>query len=196
MTATANQIERFHAKARPEWRRWLARHHGTSPGVWLISYKKGSGKPRVPYDEAVEEALCFGWIDSRPNKLDDERFMQLFSPRKPKSAWSRLNKSRAEKLIAAGLMTAAGLDKIEAAKADGSWSKLDGVEELQTPADLKKALSANPRARKNFAAFSPSSRKNILWWIQSAMRPETRRKRVAETVGLAAENIKANHYRQ
>jgi uncharacterized protein YdeI (YjbR/CyaY-like superfamily) len=164
--------------------------------VWLIYYKKESGKPRVAYDEAVEEALCFGWVDSRPNALDEERYMQLFSPRKPKSPWSKLNKERAEKLIEQGLMTAAGLGKIEAAQRDGSWNRYDAVEDLTMPDDLASALAANPTANANFNAFSSSSKKVILWWIASAKRPETRLKRIQETVTLAAKNIKANHYRQ
>jgi uncharacterized protein YdeI (YjbR/CyaY-like superfamily) len=186
----------FYAKDRQEWRAWLAENHATVPGVWLIFYKKESGKPRVAYDEAVEEALCFGWIDSRPNALDDERFMQLFSPRNVKSPWSKLNKQRVEKLIQEGLMTPAGLEKIEAAKQNGSWSKWDEIEELEVPPDLAEALAANQAAYNHFTAFSPSSKKNILWWIASAKRPETRAKRIAETVRLATDNIKANHYRQ
>ncbi len=144
----------------------------------------------------MEEALCFGWVDSRPNKLDDERYMQLFSPRKPKSPWSKLNKQRVEKLIEQGLMTPAGLEKIEAAKQNGMWGIYDDIEALTVPQDLKEALAADETAKTNFEAFSDSSKKNILWWIESAKRPETRAKRIEETVELAAKNIKANHYRQ
>ncbi len=186
----------FYAKDRAEWRKWLAENHATSSGIWLIYYKKESVKPRVAYDEAVEEALCFGWVDSRPNAIDDDRFMQLFSPRKAKSPWSKLNKTRVEKLIAAELMMPAGLEKIEAAKKDGSWTQYDTIEDLTVPDDLAAALAANEAADTNFRAFPPSSLKNILWWIESAKRPETRAKRIAETVELAAKNIKANHYRQ
>ncbi len=197
MTAsTGKQPERVYAPDRATWRKWLEQNHATASGVWLVYYKKQSGKPSVSYAEAVEEALCFGWIDSRPNRLDDERYMQLFSPRKPKSPWSRLNKQRVEKLIAQGLMTPAGLAKIEAAKRDGAWDKYNVIEELAMPADLKKALAANKTARQNFEAFSPSSKKNILYWIASAKRPETRAKRIQETVALAAKNLKANHWRQ
>jgi uncharacterized protein YdeI (YjbR/CyaY-like superfamily) len=196
VTKIDDGLPRFYAKDRREWRTWLEEHHATAPGVWLIYYKKESGKPRVPYADAVEEALCFGWVDSRPNKLDDERFMQLFSPRKPGSPWSRLNKRRVEKLIEQGDMTAAWLAKVVAAKKDGSWSRLDAVEKLTIPKDLKTALAADVVARTNFMAFSNSSKKNILWWIESAKRPETRQKRIAETVALAARNLKANHYRQ
>ncbi len=189
-------VEQFYAHDRREWRKWLEEHHATSSGVWLIYYKKGSGKPRVEYAEAVEEALCFGWIDSRTNKIDDERYIQLFSPRKPKSPWSQSNKERIVRLIEQGLMTAAGLEKIEAAKKNGSWNTYDHIEELAVPDDLKAALVANQTAQEYFSAFSSSSKKTILWWIASAKRPETRAKRIAETVRLAAQNLKANHYRQ
>lgn len=196
MAKEEKQLEQFYAKDRAEWRAWLAENHATAPGVWLIYYKKESGKPRVAYDEAVEEALCFGWIDSRPNAIDDERYMQLFSPRKPKSPWSKLNKQRVEKLIKQGLMTPAGMEKIESAQQNGAWNTYDAVEELHIPDDLTQALAANADADANFRAFSPSSQKVILWWIESAKRPETRTKRIQETVELAAQNIKANHYRQ
>ena len=196
MPSALDTFERVHPTTRAEWRRWLEQHHTTSPGVWLISWKAGSGQPRVAYAEAVEEALCFGWIDSRPNKLDRERFMQLLSPRQPRSAWSKLNQTRVEKLIAAGLMTQAGLDKINAAKMSGRWTELDAVENLAMPEDLTIALQADNTAEINFSAFSPSSKKSILFWIQGAKRSETRAKRIAETVALAAKNLKANHWRQ
>lgn len=192
----APQIDSVYAKDRAEWRAWLAEHHATTPGIWLIYYKKESGKPRVSYDEAVEEALCFGWVDSKPNVLDEERYQQLFSPRKPKSPWSKLNKGRVERLIAENRMAPAGLAKIEAAKLDGSWNTYDAIEDLTVPDDLREALAANKDAETHFSAFSPTSKKNILWWIESAKRPETRSKRIKETVALAEKNIKANHYRQ
>lgn len=196
MPRSDKPIDAFYARDRSEWRAWLEQNHAHSSGIWLIYYKKESGKPRVAYDEAVEEALCFGWVDSRPNAIDGESYMQLFSPRKAKSPWSKLNKQRVESLIRRGLMTPAGLEKIEAAKQDGSWGSYDGIEELAIPPDLAEALAADPTAQANFMAFSPSSKKNILWWIESARRPETRLKRVTGTVTLAAQNIKANHYRQ
>lgn len=196
MLETNNQVELYYAKDRTDWRHWLEANHATSPGVWLVYYKKHTDQPSVAYSDAVEEALCFGWVDSRPNVLDDERYKQLFSPRKPKSPWSKLNKQRVEKLIQQGLMTSAGLEKIEAAKQDGSWSAYDSIEDLVIPPDLEQALAANPAANQNFQAFSNSSKKNILWWIGSAKQPATRIKRIEETVSLAAKNIKANHYRQ
>jgi uncharacterized protein YdeI (YjbR/CyaY-like superfamily) len=190
------QLERFYPPDRQTWRAWLNEHHADKPGVWLIYYKKHTGQPSVTYDESVEEALCFGWIDSKPNVLDEDRYMLLFSPRKPKSPWSQLNKQRIEALIAQGLMTPAGLEKIESAKKDGSWNTYDNVEDLTVPDDLAQALAANPTAQGYFEAFPPSSKKIILWWIASAKKPETRAKRIEETVRLAAINKRANHFRE
>ena len=180
--------ETFQANSRSEWREWLAEHHATSTGIWLLSFKKASGKPGVSYPEAVEEALCFGWIDSRPNALDDERYMQYFSLRKPGSPWSRVNKERIERLIAEGLMAEPGLAKIEEAKADGSWGAYDAIEDMVVPDDLEQGLLANPLAHEHFHAFSPSAKKQLLWWVASAKRPETRAKRIAQLVDAAAEN--------
>lgn len=195
MPKSERQLPTTSAKDRSEWRKWLE-EHATSSGVWLVYYKKASGKPSVSYDEAVEEALCFGWIDSRVNALDEQRYMQFFCPRKPQSSWSKLNKQRVEQLLQNGLMTAAGLETIVAAKRDGSWSALDAIEDLQLSADLIEALNSNKTASDNFMAFSTSSKKNIVRWIESAKRPETRLKRIAETVTLAAQNIKAYPYRK
>lgn len=184
-----------HPLSRAEWRAWLAAHHTRAQGVWLISYKQATGKPRLSYDEAVEEALCFGWVDSKPNKLDDERTMLWFAPRKPGTGWSRPNKERVERMIAAGLMAPAGLAKIEAAKRDGSWSVLDAVEDLAIPPDLADALGAYPAARANFEAFPRSAKRGILEWIVQAKTPETRARRVAETARLAELNQRANQWR-
>jgi uncharacterized protein YdeI (YjbR/CyaY-like superfamily) len=182
-----SQFERVSPRDRGEWRAWLAEHHASAPGVWLIIRKKGSGQLGVMYEEAVEEALCFGWIDSVTNKLDGERFMQMFTPRKRKSPWAKSNKARVERLLAAGLMAPAGLAAIEAAKRDGGWTALDSVEDLQVPDDLLAALAANPAAEVNFAAFTPSVRQQSLWWIVSARRPETRQRRIEQVVIAAAE---------
>jgi uncharacterized protein YdeI (YjbR/CyaY-like superfamily) len=185
--------EQFYAPDRAAWRAWLEAYHAVSPGIWLVYYKQGSGKPRVAYSDAVEEAMCFGWIDSRPNRIDDERYTQLFTPRKVKSPWSKLNKERVERLTAAGLMTPAGLAAVEAAKAGGLWTVYDAVEALAIPDDLAVALAAHPAAEARFTAFSPSSKKNILWWIESAKKPETRARRIDETVQMAAQGLRANH---
>ena len=186
----------IHPKTRTEWRKWLERNHMQKDGVWLISFKKATGKPRLEYDEAVEEALCFGWIDSKGNKLDEERSLLWFAPRRTGTGWSKLNKTRVDTLIAAGHMTPAGLVKVEAAKQDGSWNALDSVEALEIPPDLKKALAADRTARQYFDAFPRSVKRGILEWIASAKKPETRAKRVQETATLASKNIRANQWRQ
>ncbi|HSD56654.1 MAG TPA: YdeI/OmpD-associated family protein [Methanotrichaceae archaeon] len=190
MPKSEKQRPTVYAKDRNEWHDWLLKNHAVSSGVLLIYYKKGSGKLSVSYDEAVEEALSFGWIDSRVNSLDEERYMQVFTPRKPRSSWSKLNKQRVEKLIKRGLMTAVGMEKVEAAKRDGSWNTLDAIEDLKIPADFMEALSSNKKAHDNFMAFSDSSKKIILQWIRDAKRPETRKRRIDKTVELAGENKK------
>lgn len=154
-----NQLETFQARDRQQWREWLEKNYRTSVGVWLIYYKVKSGKPSVQYSEAVKEALCFGWIDSKVKSLDEERYKQIFTPRKPKSVWSKLNKQYIQELIEQGLMTEAGLEKIETAKQDGSWTTLDAIEELIVPADVKQALEANQTASRYFEAFSSSSKR-------------------------------------
>ncbi|MFN8444727.1 MAG: YdeI/OmpD-associated family protein [Caldilineaceae bacterium] len=186
----------IHPLTRAEWRAWLEANHALSPGVWLISYKKASGKARFEYEDAVEEALSFGWVDSRPNKLDDEQAMLWFAPRKPGSGWSKPNKERVEKLIALQLMAPAGLAKVEAAKQDGSWNALDGVEALEIPADLATALANYPTATEYFTAFPRSVKRGILEWISNAKTAETRAKRIEETARLAAENLRANQWRK
>jgi uncharacterized protein YdeI (YjbR/CyaY-like superfamily) len=184
-----------HPLSRSEWRQWLAANHSQIMGVWLVSYKKGTGKPRVEYDEAVEEALCFGWVDSKPNKLDAERSLLWFAPRKTGTGWSRPNKLRIERLTRAGLMAGAGLAKIEQAKLDGSWAKLDAVEDLEIPEDLGQSLALHPPAAANFEAFPRSAKRGILEWIANAKTKETRARRVEETAHLAAKNERANQWR-
>ena len=188
-----DHLEQLDVTDRPSWRAWLEKHHLRDTGVWLLSFKKATGKPRVEYDDAVEEALCFGWIDSLVRGLDDERAMQLFTPRKPRSPWSRSNKLRVERLLAAGVMRAAGLAKIEDAKRDGSWDAYAVAESLELPPDLRKEFDTGPRgARSKWDAFSPSSRRAILWWVHSAKRPETRAQRIAQVVSEAAHGRRAN----
>lgn len=182
------QLETTYASDRQAWREWLAQNHRTSNGIWLIYYKVNSGQPSVRYSEAVKEALCFGWIDSKAKTLDNDRYMQIFTPRKPKSVWSKLNKQYVEELIAQGLMTEAGLEKINIAKQNGSWTLLDEVEALIIPIDLKQALIANDLANQNFTTFSNSSRKMILQWLNSAKRPETRQKRIEQIINSATQN--------
>ncbi|MBW4612805.1 MAG: YdeI/OmpD-associated family protein [Desmonostoc vinosum HA7617-LM4] len=182
------QLETFYATNRHEWREWLEKNYLSSVGIWLIYYKVKSGKPSIRYSEAVKEALCFGWIDSKVKSLDEYRYMQIFTPRKPKSVWSKLNKQYIQELLEQGLMTEAGLAKIEVAKQDSSWSTLDAIEALIIPDDLKQALAANEAANQYFESLSNSSKKNILFWIDSAKRPETRCKRIEKTINSAAQN--------
>ena len=188
MAKFEDKLETFQAVSRQAWRNWLEQNHQSSMGVWLIYYKVKSGKSSVRYEEAVKEALCFGWIDSKVKSLDGERYKQVFTPRKPKSVWSKLNKHYIEELIEQGLMTEAGLHKIEMAKQDGSWSSLDAIEALIIPDDLKKSLNANQVAKQNFEAVNNSTKKNILFWISNAKRPQTRAKRIDLTVENAASN--------
>jgi uncharacterized protein YdeI (YjbR/CyaY-like superfamily) len=187
-------IEIVHAADRDEWREWLSLHHASERAAWLVIHKKASTSPSVTYDESVEEALCFGWIDSRGNKIDDATYRLMFTPRKRGSVWAATNKVRVERLIAQGRMTPAGLDLIEAAKADGSWDALNEIDALESPADLLGALEANPTAKRYFDAFPDSAKRAILFWISSAKRPETRAKRIAETVALAENNVRAAQY--
>jgi uncharacterized protein YdeI (YjbR/CyaY-like superfamily) len=184
----------IHPKSRKAWRTWLQKHHERDQGVWLISFKKVSGKASMGYDAAVEEALCFGWIDSKPQKLDEERTMLWFSPRKAGSGWSKPNKERIERAIAAGQMSAAGLAKIEAAKADGSWTLLDAVEALEMPQDLALALRLYPKAEEYFEGFPRSAKRGILEWISLAKTAPTRQKRILDTASKAAQNIRANQW--
>lgn len=191
---TKNGVATIYAPDRAAWRQWLADNHATSQSVWLIIYRKESGVPSVYYPEAVDEALCFGWIDSKPNKRDEQSFYQYFSVRNPKSNWSRVNKEKIEGLLAAGLMAPAGLAMIEVAKQRGTWTALDEVENLVIPSDLAEVMAGYPRSRENFTAFPPSAQRGILEWIFNAKRPETRAKRIEETASLAAQNIRANQF--
>lgn len=176
--------------SRADWRAWLAANHATSPSIWLVTARKGQ-PGYLSNDDIVEEALCFGWIDSLPRALDDRRTMLMLSPRRPGSSWSAVNKARAERMIAAGAMTAAGQAKIDAASADGSWDRLADVDALLVPDDLMAAFALHPGSAENFAGFPPSARRGILEWLQAAKRPVTRAKRLAEIAGLAAENQRA-----
>lgn len=179
---------------RAAWRRWLSHNHTKTDKVWLILFKKHMGSD-LDYPGAVEEALCFGWIDSRPNKRDADSHYQFFSRRKPRSVWSASNKARVEKLIAGGMMMPAGMEVIEAAKKNGSWSAIDSSESMVMPPALEKALKKNAKADAYFKAFPPGVRKAIFQWIISAKTDVTRDKRVTETVTLAAQNIRANQWR-
>jgi uncharacterized protein YdeI (YjbR/CyaY-like superfamily) len=172
---------------RDEWRAWLQANHGRASGVWLITWKRATGKPTLSYEDAVLEALCFGWIDGTTRTLDAERTMLRFSPRRPGSGWASSNKRRIAALEAAGLMAEAGRRVVDAARADGSWTALDAVEAMVVPDDLAAALAAAPGARESFDATAPFARKMTLGWIAQAKRPATRAARIAETVRRVAE---------
>lgn len=184
------ELTTYHPKDRKAWRRWLEKNYAKSPGIWLIYYKKGSGKQRLDYNDAVEEALCFGWIDSTTRPIDNEKYMQRFTPRKPKSGWSAINKRRIEKLMAQKLMTKPGLEKIEEAQKNGSWRNLDHIDAIQLPDDVIKALSKNKKAKTNFQNFPPYVKKQFLYRINAAKRPETRKARVEFLIRMAALNKK------
>lgn len=182
--------EAVYVPDRAAWRAWLTEHHDKLTGVWLVYYKKGTGVPSIAYPDMVKESLCYGWIDSRVNKLDEARYLQLITPRKPKSVWSKLNKSYIEELAQENLLTPAGIAKIEAAKANGSWTALDEVEALIIPEDLATALAANAAAQATFTAYSPSTLKLALTKLAAAKRPETRQKRLDEIIALAVQGKK------
>ena len=176
----------FHAESRAQWRAWLTANHDTARGVWLCSWRTPTGRPRCPYPDAVEEAICFGWIDATVNVLDEDRVLQLMTPRRSRSSWTRLNRQRASAMEAAGLMTDAGRRVIENAQQNGSWTIYDAVEDLVEPAELADALDADPAARARWDEFPPSARKAMLWWVISAARDTTKRQRIDTIVTKAA----------
>ncbi len=174
-----------------EWRAWLLENYASCNGVYLIFYKVSSQQESMRWEEAVQVALCFGWIDSTVKRMDEEKRKQLFTPRKAKSGWSKLNKTYIIDLTAQGLMHQAGQAKIDAAKKDGSWTFLDDVENLIVPTDLQKAFDANAKAFTNYQAFTKTYRKSYLYWLKQAKREATRAKRIAEIVRLCGENVKS-----
>ncbi|MCL4473253.1 MAG: YdeI/OmpD-associated family protein [Actinobacteria bacterium] len=175
---------------RQDWRDWLEKNHDSEEEIWLLYYKKHSGKESVTYEDAVEEALCFGWIDSQVQTVDAGSYMQRFSRRKKNSVWSESNKERVVKLIGEGCMTEAGIAAVREAKQGGHWDELVPVDSLEVPSDLEEALAANPKAAANFEAFSASQKKMYLFWVQSAKTEPTRKKRIKMTVKRAAKNKK------
>lgn len=185
---------RVHAETVEAWRDWLVANHESEPGAWLVSWKKATGRPAVGYDEAVAHALCVGWVDSKGNRLDDERTMLWFTRRKAGSGWSRPNKQRIERMSEAGLMLPAGQVAVDAARADGSWSLLDDVENLLVPADLAEAFAAHPPSAEEWEAFPRSAKRGILEWIVQAKRPETRARRITETATMAQRGERANQW--
>jgi uncharacterized protein YdeI (YjbR/CyaY-like superfamily) len=194
MNLDREKFKKVEPRNRAEWRAWLQENHKQKESIWLVLYKKGHEGSTLIVSEAVEEALCFGWIDGLANKLDEKRFKLLLAPRKPKGVWSKINKARVAKLIKAKLMQPAGMAMIKLAKKSGTWKTLNDIDKLKYPDDLLLAFSKTKKAKEYFDAFPPSAKKIILTWIQSAKTPETRNKRIAETVTKAAKNIRANQY--
>jgi uncharacterized protein YdeI (YjbR/CyaY-like superfamily) len=184
--------DRFHAETLAGWRDWLAENHATSPGIWLVMWKAGTGRQRISYEEAVEEALAFGWVDSKGAALDEERTMLWFTRRKASSPWSLTNKERVARLEASGRLADAGRDAIRDAKANGMWTILDDAQNLVVPEDLAEALAALPGARRHWDGFTASARRSVLEWIALARRPQTRQKRIAETARKASLGEVAN----
>ncbi len=187
-------IKTYYAKDRKTWRKWLEKNGDKEKSIWLIIYKKGALKKSVIYPDAVEEGLCFGWIDSKANKRDENSFYLFFAKRNPLSKWSKINKERVRRLIEKALMTSKGLEVIELAKSNGAWVALDSIDNLELPVDLETALTQNAEAFKHFNAFPRSVKKGISEWTMNAKRSETRIKRIEETVLLAEKNIRANQY--
>jgi len=182
-------LRQFQPRSRAAWRAWLDKHHTTSPGVWLVYAKKHTGIPSLTYNDAVEEALCFGWIDSLIHPIDGSLYRQVFTPRKARSLWSALNRKRAARLIEAGLMTAAGMALITLAKKTGCWTAHAAAESLTVPPELKRALAANADAKKNWPTYTESQRKMFLYMVNGAKRAETRAKRVARVVDIVARKV-------
>ena len=178
--------ERLHVESRAQWRGWLAEHHETSQGVWLVVWKKTTGRARPTYEEQVLEALAVGWIDGQAKTVDDERTMMWFTRRTPKSPWSASNKQRVEQLESEGLMRPAGHAAIEAAKANGMWSVFDDAERLIEPAELAILLDVDPTARANWNAYPPAVRRSALSWIALAARDETKSQRIVSIVSDAS----------
>jgi uncharacterized protein YdeI (YjbR/CyaY-like superfamily) len=190
---TEKEIKTYCPGSCADWRGWLEKNHESEQSVWVIFYTKKSNIPSLEWGEAVDEALCFGWIDSTKKTIDSVSFMQFFSKRKPKSNWSKINKEKVEQLITSNRMTQAGYTSIEAAKQNGYWSILDEVEELIIPQDLEVAFANHPGGKAYFLCLSKSTRKILLSWIVLAKRPDTRQKRINEIVENAAQQLKPKH---
>jgi uncharacterized protein YdeI (YjbR/CyaY-like superfamily) len=187
-------VNTFYAKSQMEWRDWLQKNHLLKESIWLIIYKKETDIPSVYYPEAVDEALCFGWIDSLPNKRDEKSYYQFFSKRKLKSNWSKVNKLKIEKLIRQNKMMPQGIKMVEYAKKNDTWDALNKVDILLIPNEMAVLFESNQTAKRNFDNFPPSIKRGILEWIYNAKQDATRLKRITETVSLAAQNIRANQY--
>jgi len=182
MASFEAELGEIHPKTRAGWRSWLTTNHTTSDGVWLIYYRASTGQRRLSWEDAVREALCFGWIDSKVKPIDDARYKQIFTPRKPRSVWSKVNKQYIDELTEADLMTDAGLRAVEVAKENGAWSLLDPVDALIVPPELESALRRSERARRAYEALAPSAKRSVLYPLYSAKRDDTRAKRLAKAL--------------
>lgn len=189
-----NETEIFYPQSQAVWRKWLEKNHLSKEAVWLIFYNKKSALKSITWSEAVDVALCFGWIDSKKVKINEETAHQFFSKRKPKSTWSKINKEKVEKLIEQGLMTEAGFKSIETAKQNGSWTILDEVEELIIPGDLEKAFEEYKGSKDYFLSLSKTTRKMMLASLVLTKRPETRQKRIDEIALFAGQNKKPKQF--
>jgi uncharacterized protein YdeI (YjbR/CyaY-like superfamily) len=189
-------LQQLAMNTRPDWRAWLELHHADSPGIWLVRWKKESGRTHLAYADVVEEALCFGWIDSQPRSLDERRSQLRVTPRKAGSNWSALNKARVASLTSAGLMHPAGIAAVARAQADGSWTALDSVENLVEPDDLRSLLDLDPLARSHWDAFPRSTKRAILEWLGNARTEGTRHHRVERVASDAHDGIRTNQWRQ
>lgn len=189
-----DDIQMIWAETPDAWRAWLEEHHTTEPGVWLHYYKKASGRPSIDWSAAVEEALCFGWIDSIRRSIDDISFKQYFAPRKPKGTWSKINKDAVARLTTAGRMWPAGLEAVERAKANGSWETLDTVEAMEFPEELRIALVANQAAMEYIESLAKFPKWQLLYWVNAAKRPATRQARIDEIVACAAEGRRPDRF--
>jgi len=190
------ELKKVTPKSREAWRAWLDKNHAASQGIWLVFAKKHTGLPSLSYEDAVQEALCFGWIDSLMKSIDDRFHMQMFTPRKPKSAWSVTNKARLAKLMRAGVMTPAGLAAVKLAKKSGSWDTYAVVDALTIPPELQRAFEANPEAKKNWPSYTPSAQRSFLHMINGAKRPETREKRVKQDIDYVARKVSMSALRE
>jgi uncharacterized protein YdeI (YjbR/CyaY-like superfamily) len=189
------ELKKVQPKSRAAWRAWLEKHHASSQGIWLVFAKKHTGLPTLSYEDAVQEALCFGWIDSLLKSIDDRFHMQTFTPRKAKSRWSATNKARLAKLMKAGVMAPAGLVAVEQAKKSGSWAGYASVDAMTMPPELKRALDANPDAKKNWPTYTASAQRSFLHMVTDAKRPETREKRVRRVIELVARKVSMTEIR-
>ncbi len=185
-------MKQVHVTTRSEWRRWLAENHDQEKrGIWLVFHKKKAGKPSLEYQESVEEALCFGWIDSIIKKIDDDKYCRKFTPRKDESQWSNTNKKRVEKIVEEGRMTEFGLAKVEAAKRSGRGEiDLRPSINMEMPQELSEALARNTNAKDFFAELAPTYQKQFIGWIVTAKRPRTKAKRIKESLALLAKGEK------